>query len=80
MLSEEQYRFLADEAKRERKSMSSIIREWIDQRMQANLKTPIERDSLWEIVGIGRGGPGSASEDHDRYLASARLRRRPKRR
>ena len=78
MLLEEQHRFLADESRRAGKSMSALIREWIEERMQAQWDTPLEQDSLWKMVGIARGGPGCASEEHDRLLASARLKRRPR--
>jgi hypothetical protein len=80
LLSDEQYRFLADEARRARQSMSSVLRAWIEQRMQAQLDTPVERDAMWDMVGIAHGGPGRASENADSILISARLRRRPKRR
>jgi hypothetical protein len=75
MLEEEQYRFLADEARRKGKSISALLREWIDQRIQARHRLPLEHDPLWDMVGIAHGGPGRISEDHDRYLAQARLRR-----
>jgi hypothetical protein len=52
----------------------------IDQRMQAQLDTPVKRDAMWGMVGIAQGGPGRASERVDFILISARLRRRPKRR
>ncbi len=79
MLSEEEYLFLADEARRARKSMSSVIREWIDARMQACFEVPMEQDTLWGMVGIAHGGAGRASERHDQLLAAARLKRMPKR-
>ena len=80
MLSEEQYRYLADEARRVRKSMSGVLREWIDQRMQTQLDAPVERDAVWDLVGIAHGGPGRTSENVDSVLIEARLRRRLPRR
>ncbi len=77
MLSEKHHRFLGDEAKRVDRSMSALLREWIEQRMQARWDRPIDRDSLWELVGMGRGGPGRAGEMHDRVLAEARRKRMP---
>jgi len=79
MLFEEQYQFLADEARQAGRSMSAVIREWIDKRMHGRPDHPLERDCLWDMVGIGRGGPGRVSERHDQALAAARLRRMPKR-
>ena len=80
MLSEEQYRFLAEEARRARQSMSAVLRAWIEQRMQTHSDTPVERDAIWNMVGIAHGGPGRAGENADSILISARRRRRPQRR
>jgi hypothetical protein len=79
MLEEEQYRFLADEAKRKGKSISALLREWIDQRIRAQRQSPLEQDPLWDMIGIARGGSDKISEDHDRYLAEARLKRMSRR-
>ncbi len=78
MLSEEQYRFVADEASRTGRSMSALIRAWLDEHIHRRSNTPIESDAIWEVVGIGRGGKGRTSERHDRALAAARLKRMPK--
>ncbi len=75
MLRETQYRFLVDEAQRTGQSISSILRELIDRRMQSQRQSSLERDPLWDMVGIARGGPDKVSEDHDRYLADVRLKR-----
>ncbi len=50
MLEEEQYRFLADEARRKGKSISALLREWIDQRIQAQ-----HRSSLNQGPAMGYG-------------------------
>ena len=76
-LSEHQYRFLADEAGRAGVSMSELIRRWVTARMESPSNTPLESDSAWAMVGIGRGGPGRVSEQHDRLLAEIRQKRRP---
>ncbi len=79
MLKETQYRFLVDEAQRTGQSISSILRELIDRRMQSQRQSSLERDPLWDMVGLARGGPGKVSEDHDRYLADVRLKRQASR-
>jgi len=79
MLQETQYRFLVDEARRTGRSISAILRELIDRRMQSQRQSSLERDPLWDMVGIARGGPGKVSEDHDRYLADERLKRQASR-
>lgn len=79
MLEEAQYRFLVDEAQRTGQSISSILREFIDRRIRSQRQSSLERDPLWDMVGIARGGPGKVSEDHDRYLADVRLKRQSSR-
>jgi len=78
MLSEEQYRFLTDEARRTGKSMSALMRAWLDERIERHSNGPAEADSIWEVVGIGHGGKGRTSERVDRALAAARRKRVPK--
>ncbi len=34
---------------------------------------PVRKDPIVELIGIGRGGPGRASEDHDQFLAEHSL-------
>lgn len=75
MLKETQYRFLVDKARRTGQSILSILRELVDRRMQSQRQSSLERDPLWDMVGIAHGGPVKVSEDHDRYLADVRLKR-----
>ena len=72
---ETRHHFLVDKAQRTGQAISSILREFIDRRMQSQRHASLERDPLWDMVGIARGGPGKVSEDHDRYLADIRLKR-----
>ncbi len=80
MIEDEQYYYLVDEAKRTGKSISALLREWIDERRKIGQRLPLDQDPLWDMVGIARGGRDSVSEQHDRYLAHARLRRMPRKR
>lgn len=61
MLKEEQHRYLADEAQGRGLSISALLREWIDEHMQATKRRPLKEDPLWEMVGIAHGGPGKVS-------------------
>ena len=72
-IPEHQYRFLVDEAKRRNRSISALLREWIDQQMRA--RQSLEDDPLWDMVGIGKGGQDDVGEEHDRYLAESRIQR-----
>lgn len=76
MLKEEQHRYLADEARSRGLSISALLREWIDDRIHTHLHPPSDQDPLWDMVGIAHGGLKNVSEEHDRYLAEARLKRK----
>ncbi len=78
LLEEVQHHFLADEARRQGKSISALLRQLIDEYIESQRQLPLDRDPL--LIGIARGGPDKISEDHDRYLAATRLRRMSHRR
>jgi len=75
LIEEEQYRFLANEAGRREVSISVLLRELIDDHVLSHLNPPLEQDSLWDMVGIARGGVEDVSQEHDRYLANDRSER-----
>ena len=75
LLEQVQHHFLADEARRQGKSKSALLRQLIDQYIESQRQLPLDRDPLWDMIGIARGGPDKISEDHDRYLTETRLRR-----
>lgn len=75
MLKEEQHRFLADEARHRGISISALLRELIDERIQAHQYPPLKEDALWDMVGIAHSGADTISEEHDRYLGEARSER-----
>jgi len=75
ILREEQHSYLADEAERRGTSISALLRELIDEHLRAERKGASGEDPLWEMVGIGHGGPGKVSEEHDAHLAGARQER-----
>jgi hypothetical protein len=69
-LPEWQYRFLREQASRTGQSVASFIRKLIEQEAQA-VQRPVEEDPIWEVVGIGQGGPPyDASERVDEFLYS----------
>lgn len=75
LLEQVQHHFLADEARRQGKSISALLRQLVDEYIESRRQLPLDRDPLWDMIGIAHGGPGKISEDHDRYLAETRLRR-----
>ncbi len=75
LLDEVQHHFLADEARRQGKSISALLRQLVDEYIESQHQLPLDRDPLWDMIGIAHGGPDKISEDHDRYLTETRLRR-----
>jgi len=67
-IPEWQYRFLREQASRTGQSIAGFIRKLIEQEAQA-VQRPVEEDPIWEIVGIGQGGPPyDVSERVDEFL------------
>ena len=66
-LEEWQYQQLKELAGREGKSISQIIRELIDEKLQLK-EDEIERDPIFEIIGMGRGEGTGVAREHDKIL------------
>jgi hypothetical protein len=67
-LPEWQYHFLREQASRTGQSIAGLIRNLIEQEAQA-VQRPVEEDPIWEVVGIGQGGPPyNVSERVDEFL------------
>ncbi len=67
-LPEWQYHFLQEQASRTGQSMAGLIRNLIEREAQA-VHRPVEEDPIWEVVGIGLGGPPcDVSERVDEFL------------
>lgn len=75
-LDTEMNRKLETVAERLHVSKAEVIRRGIQ--MMLRETQAAEDDPLLDVVGIGAGGPGRVSVEHDRYLADAKLRRRRK--
>jgi len=66
-LNEWQYQQLKDLAESEGKSISQIIRELIDERLKLG-EAEIERDTIFDIIGLGRGEGVRIAREHDKIL------------
>ncbi len=75
-LDAEMSRKLKSIAERLHVSKAEVIRRSI--RLMLQETQSVEDDPLLDIVGIGAGGSGLVSVEHDRYLMDAKLRRRSK--
>lgn len=67
LLDKRQHKFLAKMAKQQRKSMSELIRQWIDEK---SIQDEQERrkDPLFKLVGMGHDTATDVSIRHDEYL------------
>lgn len=66
-LEEWQYHHVKELAEREGKSISQIIRELIDALFELR-EGEIEKDPIFEIIGMGRGESSGVAREHDKFL------------
>ena len=62
-----QYQFLGALAQKEHKSVSQLVREWVEEKAK-QLSAQKEKDPLWDLVGIVRDAPPNMAEHHNEYL------------
>ncbi|MBI5244429.1 MAG: hypothetical protein HY922_12245 [Elusimicrobia bacterium] len=62
-----QHKFLSGLARKKGKSLSALIREWIDEKAAA-FKASGSRDSLYDMVGSIEDKAADVSENVDAYL------------
>jgi hypothetical protein len=71
-LSPSQHRALKREAKAAGISMTELVRRIVAERVEG--RQPVrahDKEAIMRFVGLGDGGAGNASEDHDRALDEA---------
>ena len=66
-LEERQYQRLKELAEREGKSLSQIFRELIDEKLELK-EDEIEKDPIFEIIGMGRGKRADIAREHDKVI------------
>ena len=66
-LEEWQYQQLKELADKEGKSISQLIRELIEEKFKLE-EEEIEKDPIFEIIGLGRGEGTGVAREHDRIL------------
>ena len=65
-LEERQYRYLKAKARRSGKSISALLREFVDDQIRAQEKRG--NDPLLEIIGMAEGPADATARHHDDYL------------
>jgi hypothetical protein len=63
-----QYQVLLEVAKRERKTLSQIVREVLSEKLFSKCVQRVDQDPIWGIIGIGSGDGSPVAREHDRYL------------
>lgn len=69
------YQFLEAVAQKQRKSVSQLVREWIEEKARSQMAKRAN-DPLWDMVGIVRDAPSDMAEHHDEYLYGAHKRKK----
>lgn len=76
-LTKRQYQYLRRLAAQTGRSMSSIIREWVDENIGTQVPQPLDQDPFFEIIGMVVGDGTSVAREHDRYLYGSPQEERP---
>jgi len=69
-----QYQILLEMSKKEKKSLSSIIREFLSEKFSKQV-VKTKEDSVWSIIGIGSGDGSPVAREHDRFLYAKRKKK-----
>ncbi len=69
-LTETQYEFLKSEAFVSGKSMAAVLRNLLDEIIQARQQDILQNDPIWTVIGVGEEieGPTDVSANVDKYL------------
>jgi hypothetical protein len=71
-LSSSQHRALKREAKAAGISMTELVRQIVAERIEGRQLVRVhDKEAIMRFIGLGDGGAGSTSEDHDRALDDA---------
>ena len=68
LLEEWQYEYLSDEAAREGKSISQVVRELVADWVESRRAETWEGDPFLDIIGMVASGDGSIAENHDKHI------------
>ena len=67
VLEHDQYVFLKELARRSKRSMSSVVRELIEEKIK-HLYRRKETDSIFSIIGMASGDGSPVAREDDKYL------------
>lgn len=75
LLEKRQHKLLAKIAKLQNKSMSEIVRDWIEEKSVQSMSDR-KKDPLFELDGIGHDSASDVSLRHDEYLYGKNAKQR----
>ncbi len=67
-LEDNQFEYLKNLARSEKKSIAQIIRDWIEEKRQKKMAKNYEKDSFWKICGLFNSGKPDMAQNFDDYL------------
>jgi hypothetical protein len=69
-LTETQYEFLKSEAFVSGKSMAAVLRDLLDDAIEARQQDALNNDPIWDVIGVGQEieGPTDVCRNVDKYL------------
>ncbi len=67
-LEDSQYQYLKELARKEKKSIANIIREWIEEKRRARTATRYLKDPFFKARGLFSSGVPDMAERFDDYL------------
>ncbi|MBI5195794.1 MAG: hypothetical protein HZA10_05695 [Nitrospirae bacterium] len=73
-LEDWQYQILLEMSKKEKKSLSCIIREFLSEKFSKQV-VKTKKDSVWNIIGIGSGDGSPVAREHDQFLYAKRKKK-----
>jgi len=71
-----QYQVLLEVAKREKKTLSQVVREVLSEKFFSKWVQRVDEDPIWGIIGIGSGDGSPVAREHDKYLDHLEGKRR----
>lgn len=66
-LEEWQYQRLKELARKEKKSLSQLFRELVQERFELE-EEELEEDPLFSVVGLGKGDGANIAREHDKAI------------
>lgn len=67
-LNDSEYLFLKDEARKKKKSIAQIVRDWIEEKRKKRAGKKYMSDPFWKIRGIFGSGHSDIGRHFDDYL------------